>query len=198
MARPINEEKRQEKRSLILKEAISLFAENGYSNATTALIAQNVGVTSGTIFQYFPNKEALFCTAVLEPLKDIREKAIANLKQEGRPRLLIKKMVEEQFDQIYSYSNELRLVQYVLGQRNRFPELTQAILQSTKEMTDAIEHTYAMGQLLGEFNRNFSPATVSRAYISYLNGVCLTLEEGIHHPEWDGLKGHAFYLFGSL
>lgn len=199
MARPINEEKRQEKRSRILKEAVILFAENGYSAATTALIAQEVGVTSGTIFQYFPNKEALFRTAVLEPLADIRERTIASLKQDGRPMTLIKKMVEEQFSQIYLYANELRLVQYVLGQRVRFPELTQEILQSTKEMTDVIESVYSKGQSIGEFNKNFSPEMISRAYISFLNGVCLTLGESIlDHPEWKSLKGHAFYLFGPI
>ncbi|WP_261807636.1 TetR/AcrR family transcriptional regulator [Paenibacillus sp. N3.4] len=196
LARPINEEKRQERRSCILKEAVVLFAENGYSNTTTALIAQSVGVTAGTIFQYFPSKEALFYAAVLEPLADIQVKSLACLKQEGTPGVLIKNMVEVQFNHIYCYTNELRLVQYVLGQRIRFPELTQKVLESTKVMTDTIECVYAKGQLMGEFNKNFSPAMISRAYISFLNGIGLTLGESIiHHPEWGNLKEHALYLF---
>ncbi|KAF6578283.1 TetR/AcrR family transcriptional regulator [Paenibacillus sp. EKM212P] len=199
MARPINEEKRLERRKRILEEAVVLFAESGYSNTTTAIIAQSVGVTPGTIFQYFPSKEALYYAAVLEPLADIQAKSLACLQQEGTPGVLIKNMVAEQFNRIYFYINELRLVQSVLGQRIRFPELTQKVLESIKVMTDAIESVYAKGQLMGEFNKSFSPAMISRAYISFLNGVGLTLGESIiHHPEWENLKGHAFYLFAPI
>ncbi|KQO18471.1 TetR/AcrR family transcriptional regulator [Paenibacillus sp. Leaf72] len=199
MARPVNEEKRLERRKRILKEAVILFAEGGYSNTTTAIIAERVGVTPGTIFQYFASKEALYYAAVLEPLADIQLKSLACLQQEGTPGALIKNMVKEQFNDIYSYTNELRLAQSVLGQRTRFPELTQKVLESIKVMTDAIESVYAKGQLLGEFDKSFSPAMISRSYISFLNGVGLTLGENIiHHPEWENLKGHAYYLFAPI
>lgn len=156
-------------------------------------------MTPGTIFQYFPSKEALYYAAVLEPLADIQAKSLACLQQEETPGVLIKNMVAEQFNHIYFYINELRLVQSVLGQRIRFPELTQKVLESIKVMTDAIECVYAKGQLMGEFNKSFSPAMISRAYISFLNGVGLTLAESIiHHPEWENLKGHAFYLFAPI
>ncbi|WP_434752789.1 TetR/AcrR family transcriptional regulator [Paenibacillus amylolyticus] len=199
MARTVNEEKRLERRKRILEEAVVLFAENGYSNTTTALIAKKIGVTSGTIFQYFPTKEALFHAAVLEPLEDIQMKSLALLQQDESPAILIKNMVEEQFNHIYSYTNELRLVQSVLGQRIRFPELTQQVLDSIKVMTDTIESVYAKGQSIGEFNPAFSPAMISRSYISFLNGVALTLGEAIvHHPEWENLKAHAYYLFAPV
>ncbi|MBY0204729.1 AcrR family transcriptional regulator [Paenibacillus intestini] len=199
MARTVNEEKRLERRKRILEEAVILFAENGYSNTTTALIAKNIGVTSGTIFQYFPNKEALFHAAVLEPLEDIQKKSLALLQQNGTPAELLKNMVKDQFDHIYFYTNELRLVQSVLGQRIRFPELTQKVLDSIKVMTDKIESVYAEGQSMREFNPGFSPAMISRSYISFLNGVALTLGEDIvHHPEWENLKAHAYYLFAPV
>lgn len=199
VARTVNEEKRLERRKRILEEAVVLFAESGYSNTTTALIAKKAGVTSGTIFQYFPNKEALFHAAVLEPLEDIQKKSLASLQQNGTPAELIKNMVQEQFNHIYFYTNELRLVQSVLGQRIQFPELTQKVLDSIKVMTDSIESVYADGQSIGEFNPSFSPAMISRSYISFLNGVALTLgEEIVHHPEWENLKGHAFYLFAPV
>ncbi|ANY66065.1 TetR family transcriptional regulator [Paenibacillus sp. BIHB 4019] len=199
MARPVNEEKRLERRKRILKEAVILFAEGGYSNTTTAIIAERVGVTPGTIFQYFPSKEALYYAAVLEPLADIQLKSLACLQQEGTPGALIKNMVKEQFNDIYFYTNELRLAQSVLGQRTIFPELTQKVLESIKVMTDAIESVYAKGQQMGEFDKSYSPAMISRSYISFLNGVGLTLGESIiHHPEWENLKGHAYYLFAPI
>jgi AcrR family transcriptional regulator len=58
-----------------------------------------VGVTPGTIFQYFPSEEALFYAAVLELFADIQVKSLACLQQEGTTGLLIKNMVAEQFSE---------------------------------------------------------------------------------------------------
>lgn len=44
---------------LILNSAAALFVEVGYDNATTNAIAERSGVSIGTLYRYFPNKEAL-------------------------------------------------------------------------------------------------------------------------------------------
>lgn len=44
---------------LILDNAAALFVEVGYDNATTNAIAEKSGVSIGTLYRYFPNKEAL-------------------------------------------------------------------------------------------------------------------------------------------
>lgn len=199
MARTVNENKRLERREAILKEAVVLFGETGYSNTTMSSLAKNVGITAGTIFQYFSSKEDLYFSAVLEPLEDIQKRAVSCLQQEESPDILIKNLVNEQFNYIYLYTNELRLIQSVLGQPTIFPELTRKVLKSTKQLTDKIERVYSQGQRIGLFEKNFSPKVVSRAYISLLNGVGLTLGQNIvHKPEWDGLKSHAYYLFAPL
>lgn len=43
----------------ILKAAIKIFSEKGYSAATTSEIAQEAGVAEGTIFRYFSKKKEL-------------------------------------------------------------------------------------------------------------------------------------------
>lgn len=53
-----------EKRSRILDAAIEVFASNGYENANTNKIAHQAGISVGSLFQYFDNKEDLFRTAV--------------------------------------------------------------------------------------------------------------------------------------
>ena len=62
-----NQERRQahrQKRGLfrveeILAAAGTLFAERGYDNVTTNMIAARAGVSPGSLYQFFPNKEAI-------------------------------------------------------------------------------------------------------------------------------------------
>lgn len=43
----------------ILRAAGELFAEVGYDKATTNLVAKRAGVSPGSLYQFFPNKEAI-------------------------------------------------------------------------------------------------------------------------------------------
>jgi Transcriptional regulator len=56
---------RDERRQRILETARSAFAEEGFAGTSMAGIAQSVGMAAGTIYNYFPSKEALL-VAVFE------------------------------------------------------------------------------------------------------------------------------------
>lgn len=47
-------------RKELLRKAFDLFAEKGYATITMRQIAQGLGVSTGTLYHYFPSKEALF------------------------------------------------------------------------------------------------------------------------------------------
>jgi AcrR family transcriptional regulator len=49
----------QYRKELLLKSA-ELFAEKGYADLSTRELARGLGVSTGTLYHYFPNKEALF------------------------------------------------------------------------------------------------------------------------------------------
>ena len=51
---------RDEKQEAILRAAIREFAKNGFARAKTSDIAHNAGISKGSVFQYFENKEELF------------------------------------------------------------------------------------------------------------------------------------------
>ncbi len=53
-----------EKRNRIFDAAINEFAIYGYMNANTNKIARKAGISVGSLFQYFDNKEDLFLTTV--------------------------------------------------------------------------------------------------------------------------------------
>jgi AcrR family transcriptional regulator len=56
----ISDERRTERREQILAGARRAFAEHGYEGATVARLEDEIGLSRGAIFNYFPSKEDLF------------------------------------------------------------------------------------------------------------------------------------------
>src|SRR5690349_21256908 len=57
MATGLRERKKRETRDALTRTALELFAERGYDETTLAEIAEAAGVSTRTIFAYFPSKE---------------------------------------------------------------------------------------------------------------------------------------------
>lgn len=52
------------KRDTILSTAARLFAERGFNNTPTSLLAREAGVAEGTIFRHFKTKDDIFLTLI--------------------------------------------------------------------------------------------------------------------------------------
>jgi AcrR family transcriptional regulator len=57
----------------ILEAAARLFAEHGFADTDTQRLADELGVGKGTLYRYFPSKEALFLAAVDRAMHRFRE-----------------------------------------------------------------------------------------------------------------------------
>ncbi len=57
-------------RSLVLRAAHELFAEQGYAEASTREIARRAGVTQAQVFRHFDSKAGLFVEATYRPFHD--------------------------------------------------------------------------------------------------------------------------------
>jgi AcrR family transcriptional regulator len=62
-----------ERREEILAAATALFAEQGYSDAVTQALADRLQVGKGTIYRYFPSKQALFLAAADRVMRKMRQ-----------------------------------------------------------------------------------------------------------------------------
>jgi AcrR family transcriptional regulator len=56
----VTEEHKSRRREQILEGARRCFARHGYEGATVARLEEETGLSRGAIFNYFPNKEAIF------------------------------------------------------------------------------------------------------------------------------------------
>ncbi|MGW4808054.1 TetR/AcrR family transcriptional regulator [Kitasatospora sp. NPDC004272] len=56
----LRETKKQQTRTAIADAALPLFLEHGFDRVTVAEVARHAGVSTNTVFNYFPTKEDLF------------------------------------------------------------------------------------------------------------------------------------------
>ena len=62
----IKEQEKQARKNAILDAALNLFAEKDYHEVTVDEIADHVGLSKGTLYLYFDNKEHLFISIIKE------------------------------------------------------------------------------------------------------------------------------------
>jgi AcrR family transcriptional regulator len=68
-----------DKRELIIKTAVQLFATNGFHGTATSKIAANSGIATGTLFNYFTSKEELIIAVYTFILEDLDNYVIQRL-----------------------------------------------------------------------------------------------------------------------
>lgn len=69
-------------RQKIIKEALSLFSEKGYSDVYVSEIAEAVGIKAPSLYKHFKSKQEIF-NAILEELKKSYSKQASSLKISG-------------------------------------------------------------------------------------------------------------------
>ena len=60
----------EDRREQVIREAVTVFARHGYEGATTAQIAERVGVSQPYLFRLFPTKKDLFLAASARNMQD--------------------------------------------------------------------------------------------------------------------------------
>lgn len=170
-----NEELRAQRRLQIIEAAIPLFAVKGFDATSVSEVAKAAGMSHGTVFLYFPTKEALFQAAVMEPLDQMEEQHRGIVLGGGSPLERIRRMVREQIDTFAHWDSYVRLVHNVLGQKDRFPDLLPAIYGFTARYAAILEPVITEGQQLGELGPG-DPRGIAYAYFAYLNGVSLIID----------------------
>ena len=71
--RPADAALRERRCEQILVAAAKLFAEHGYSETDTQVLADRLGVGKGTLYRYFPTKRELFLAAADRVMRQLRQ-----------------------------------------------------------------------------------------------------------------------------
>ncbi len=193
-----NDEKKKRKRSTILNAAIKLYSDTGFAETKVADIAKEAGVSFGTVFTYFDSKEALYESAILEPLKEIKPYFIELGEHfKGGPLEVVKQMIDCHVQLFSMRSEYLRLIQQVLARPDRFPKLFKELDDFVKVFKDSIYPVIEEGQRLGYFYED-SPSLIAESYFSILNGMRLTFIDEYTNVMRKDIARQALRLFGPI
>src|ERR1700689_3567012 len=156
-ARPDTRRRRKAERPQeILEAAFVEFSRNGYASTALDQIAEQAGVTKGTIYVYFENKEHLFISMVREITKGATEIVHGMFEtHEGSTAELLR----AQFSFIYQHIVEDRrrreVVRMLIAEAPRFPELTDRYYDEIlRPCLDLLKQAIQRGMDRGEIRQS--------------------------------------------
>ncbi|MCC3404258.1 MAG: TetR/AcrR family transcriptional regulator [Microcoleus sp. PH2017_10_PVI_O_A] len=127
-------------RKELLNKSFELFAEKGYSSVTMREIASGIGVSTGTLYHYFPSKESLF-EQLIEYLsyEDTKEEELAEL---GNPPTLGER-IQEMMNYLaknedYIMKSLLIIFDFCQNKTRREIDNNQALQQAGKRYEEAV------------------------------------------------------------
>jgi AcrR family transcriptional regulator len=140
----------------ILEAAFGEFSRNGYATTTLDQIAERAGVTKGTIYVYFENKEHLFISVVRELMKATLD-TVQDMfeRHDGSTADLLR----AQFDFIYRHIVEDRrrreVVRLLIAEASRFPALADRYHEEIhRPCMELLTRTIQRGMDRGEIRRS--------------------------------------------
>jgi AcrR family transcriptional regulator len=138
----------------ILDAALSVFAEKGFAGARMEDIAAKAGVTKGTIYLYFQNKEAVFKSLVRDSIGTTLSGVLEASKTfEGSARDLLR-FVLTTMGHFLTTSDRVVLPKIILAEAGNFPELLRFYREEIiANGLGVLSGVMARGMERGEFRR---------------------------------------------
>jgi TetR/AcrR family transcriptional regulator, transcriptional repressor of aconitase len=163
----VSEEHLQARRAQILEGARRTFAREGYEGATVAKLEQEIGLSRGAIFNYFPDKWSLFIALAAEDQYGF----MSALEDEGIDGLL---------HQLAGESPDWLAVYFELARRLRTnPELMQELQNRAPETAQRGDQLLAELQKEGAVRGDVELESVIAFINIVANGLALAVSLGL-------------------
>jgi len=140
-----------DKRAQILGGARQIFFAQGFDGASMSEIALAAGVSKGTLYVYFENKERLFAALVEEHSRLIGESSLRLDPDDGDVRgALVKTGLD--YMKVLAQPGHIAWLRTVIGAAEKFPELGQIFIDSgprraVAKLSDWFRARISRGQL---------------------------------------------------
>jgi AcrR family transcriptional regulator len=149
---------RADTRRRLLEAATELFAREGLHGATSARIAREAGVATGTFYLHFRDKEALFREIVRAALAELRARVGRAFQSAGSdPRAQVRARTAE----IVSFAEDNRtLIRVLFGRRQEAGELAEEVLDA---LIPGIEESLRSRAARGDLAPGLHPGVAAQA-----------------------------------
>jgi len=152
----VRRRRKAERPKEILEAAFAEFSRSGYATTTLDQIAERAGVTKGTIYVYFENKEHLFISMVQEFTKGTFE-VVDDMfaKHEGSTADLLRMQFSFIYENIVADQRWRDVKRMLIAEAERFPELADRYYREILEpCTEQLKEVIQRGIDRGEIRRS--------------------------------------------
>lgn len=124
MAEKARARRKAERPGEILEAAYEEFSRNGYAATRLGDVAARAGVTKGTVYVYFENKEQVFASMVQEVLRPVEERVAAFLAtSQGSGPDLVADLLRFLYAFIADDPRPREVIRLLIAEARRFPDL---------------------------------------------------------------------------
>ena len=169
----ISQARREERQEQILEGARRCFAEYGYEGATVVRLEEEIGLSRGAIFNYFPSKEDLFLELAVRDSRRMSDIWI----NEGLE-AIVREVVELDPAWLAVYLELFRRVR-------TDPEFCRRLEERQKAVAPANRERIEDAQRDGEFRDDIGPKEIGTFVNLVLNGLALMRAGGEELPSTD-------------
>ncbi len=169
----------EDRREQIAEAAMRVFAQKGYVRATNKDIAREAGITTGLIYHYFDNKEALL-KAIVEMRSPVQLlHSLSPQMLDSPPETMLSSLLLQMFNMVES-EQFVQLLRVFLPEAIHNPGLSSVGLPSYQEAARFLEDYLATKMDSGELRRA-DPSMVAQALMSGVMGFVLR-RQILHDP----------------
>ena len=169
---------RKQAMDTIMESASRLFFKLGYQETSMEDIAREIGVTKGTLYLYFKNKEELLyevCKKNLRLLEDSLNKLVSADILEGAKSF---------------FSSELELPEHLrfhwifaLGEINKNQRVRKILIESYESYVKTISSRIDDLKRKGLVSKEAAPRKLSMTLIALHNGIMMSMMQGLSETE---------------
>src|SRR5215204_771150 len=164
---------RQAKERAILDAALDVFAESGFAPARLEEVAARAGVAKGTIYLYFPSKQALFEALIRTGIGASIEAAGAEAVALDLPFEAVVRGLFTRMRQQILATRRKEILRLVIAESGRFPELAEfyyreVVARGMALLRAAAERAVLRGELSSDELARFPQLVVAPGLVAFL------------------------------
>ena len=183
-----NEKMREEKKALIKKGAVKLFASKGFFATTITDIAKDASMAQGLVYHYYKSKDDIYLEVISNAL-DMMKEAVEGLKKSKQPAAeKIRDAIRELLRTIQTSESFNQTVRIIISARNStaIPEKVKAVLDEKRDIPyQILSEIFKTGQKEGTVVEG-DPYSLSIVFWTFINGLVIyksTREESKVFPK---------------
>lgn len=186
-----SQERSRETVDVILEAAARVLAHHGYARATTNRIAQAAGVSVGSLYEYFPNKDAILVAIAERQLQQMKDAVVASLDGPGPIENVLRRFVEAS---VAAHEPHRDLHRVVFSEAPHPAEFHACVLQ----MEETLAHTLRDVLRRETQDAIADPDTVAHLVVQTVEALSHRyVDHGIHDLDRTRFVDEAVSLVGS-